>query len=77
MQQEIKFYKNYTDAQLTRFKNHSASVRVDEQGQLEVLEQDIINPNGVAKTNKLISVIPEAAERIETFQEASSNATRN
>lgn len=72
VQQEIKFYKNYTDAQLTRFKNHTASVRIDEQGQLEVLEQDIINPNGVAKTNKLISVIPGTAERIETFQEAAS-----
>ena len=70
MEKEVKFYRNYTGAQLTRFKNHTASVRIDGQGQLEVLEKDIINPNGTSKTNKLISVIPEKSEQIESFKQS-------
>ena len=70
IQQPITFYRNYTDAQKQRLKNHTSSVRVTDDGELEILEEDIINPNGVAKTNKLISVIPEAEERKETFKEA-------
>lgn len=65
----VTFYRNYTEAQKQRFKNHTASVRLNEQGEIEVLEQDIINPNGQVKTNKLISVLPETTEKIETFQE--------
>jgi radical SAM protein with 4Fe4S-binding SPASM domain len=66
----ITFYKNYTDVQKQRFKNHSASVRLTEAGELEVLEQNIVNPNGQSKTNRLISVVPEISEKIQTFQQA-------
>ena len=68
----VTFYRNYTEAQKDRFKNHTSSVRVNDDGGLEVLEENIINPNGVAKTNRLISVIPETEERIETFKEAAT-----
>jgi len=67
--EKVTFYKNYTDAQKQRFKNHTASVRLNKSGEIEVLEQDIINPNGDTKTNKLISVLPETTEKIQTFQE--------
>jgi radical SAM protein with 4Fe4S-binding SPASM domain len=66
----VTFYKNHTDAQKQRFKNHTASVRLTEQGEIEVLEQDIINPNGKLKTNRLISVLPESTEKVQSFQEA-------
>jgi uncharacterized protein len=65
----VKFY-NYTDAQKQRFKNHTASVRLNDAGEIEILETEIVNPNGQSKTNKLISVLPEATERIDTFQTA-------
>ena len=67
----VKFYKkDYTQTQLQRFKNHTASVKVNDQGQIEVLEQEIINPNGVAKTNKLISIVPDSTEKVDTFKSA-------
>ncbi len=62
--------KEYTEGQRQRFKDHAASVRIGEQGELEVLTQDILNPNGDKKTNRLISVLPTAEETIETFQSA-------
>lgn len=64
--------KEHTEAQQQRFKDHAASVRVDDSGNVEVLEKDIINPNGDIKTNRLISVLPTVEEKIETFQTASS-----
>lgn len=65
----VTFYRNYTETQRQRLKNHTASVRLTEKGEIEVLEQDIINPNGQLKTNRLISVLPEVTEKIQSFQE--------
>lgn len=61
----------YTDAQLARFRNHAASVTVNELGEVEVHESTIITPKGDIKTNKLISVIPEASESISTINQSS------
>jgi radical SAM protein with 4Fe4S-binding SPASM domain len=67
----ITFYKKKpTEAQAERFQNHAASVRVRDDGEIEILEEDIVNPNGVSKKNKLISVLPTQEEKIETFNRA-------
>jgi radical SAM protein with 4Fe4S-binding SPASM domain len=64
--------KEHTEGQRQRFKDHAASVRIDDSGNIEVLEKDIVNPNGDIKTNRLISVLPTIEEKIETFQTASN-----
>ena len=60
---EVKIYRTLNDAQKARIKGHSASVR-EVDGVLEVLEENIINPNGVAKLNRLISIVPKETESI-------------
>jgi len=70
IESKIEFHKNLNASQRQRLLNHRASVRVSEEGELEVLETDIINPKGQTKTNRLISVLPQAVETIETFRSA-------
>ena len=66
----VTFYRNFSDAQKQRFKNHTASVRLNEQGELEVLEEEITNPNGQTKNNRLIRVLPESNETIRSFRDS-------
>jgi radical SAM protein with 4Fe4S-binding SPASM domain len=63
---EIKLYRTLNDAQQARIKGHAASVR-EVNGNLEVLTEDIINPNGDLKTNRLISIVPKKTETIVNF----------
>jgi radical SAM protein with 4Fe4S-binding SPASM domain len=70
IESKIEFHKNLNASQRQRLLNHRASVRLSEDGDLEVLETDIINPKGQTKTNRLISVLPQTTETIETFKSA-------
>jgi hypothetical protein len=53
-----------TEAQKKRFKDHQASVFVSDDGKLRFESKNIITPKGLEKTNKLISVVPKASEKI-------------
>lgn len=53
-----------TEAQKKRFKDHQASVFVSDDGKLRFESTNIITPKGLEKTNKLISVVPKATEKI-------------
>ena len=49
-------------------EDHKISVVRSADGKLQFLSKDIITPQGRAKTNRLISVVPDPTETIETIE---------
>ena len=62
---------SYNEAQKKRFKDHAPTVIATDGGGLHFTTENIITPKGLSKKNKLITVIPNENETIETIAKAS------
>jgi uncharacterized protein len=69
---EIKIYRKLNDSQKKRITDHTASVKENDNGELEFLEQDILTVDGNLKTNRLVSVVPNPTEQIVPFSKVPS-----
>lgn len=71
-EQPIKFVskRELNDAQNKRVNiDHKASVRLNSNGQLEYLTEDIITPKGLTKTNKLAFIKPNPDEKVSNAED--------
>ena len=65
IEQPIVFHRSKKDIN----PDHAATVGVSSDGSLAFRTEDIITPKGLKKENKLISILPEAGERVAKFSE--------
>ena len=66
----VKIYRTLNDAQKQRIDSHAATVFQNPDGTLATTVDTILTPDGNEKTNKIVSVIPSAEEKVYKFQDA-------
>lgn len=72
VEQPIKFVskRELNEAQNKRVNiDHKASVRLNSNGQLEYLTEEIITPKGLSKTNKLAFIQPNPDEKVSNAED--------
>lgn len=67
----IKFYRKLNEAQHKRVNvDHQVSVKINDNGDLQFLSEEIITPKGLVKQNKKISIVPNISEQVVSIDEA-------